>query len=240
MYHHATNSLVSNQPHPESKGQLPGKHFTDGPAMAPRFHTVTAAIMHYVRTIPNGLAAIDHSKPGCHQISYADLGRRSRRLALALRAAGVGSGDRVPLVVKRGIDMVVGITAILRCGAQYVPLDGGVAPKGTIQRVVEQSACKVVLCLPSTARRLSELELGCSKILIIGEEPVDTHFEQGCDGSESIPGESSPTPESGCYIIYTSGKQIKQRSRAQNTELGIVNIHKCRNYGDSERSGCYP
>jgi len=207
MSHNSTNSFGSN-PQPGIGDQIPGEHFTNGPNLVPRFPTVTAAILHYIRVIPNEVAAIDHAEAGRRQITYSELGRRSRCLAKSLQAAGVGPGDRVPLVVKRGIDMVVGIAAILRCGAQYVPLDGGVAPKGTLQRVIEQSAGKVVVCLRSTSHRVDNLDLGDSRVIIIDQGTSDISDIEDNGYAELLPGES-PTSESGCYIIYTSGMSLE-------------------------------
>lgn len=207
MFHNSIKSSGSN-PQPGIGDQIPGEYFTNGPNLVPRFPTVTAAILHYIRVIPNEVAAIDHADAGHRQITYSELGRRSRRLAKSLQAAGVGPGDMVPLVVKRGIDMVVGIAAILRCGAQYVPLDGGVAPKGTLQRVIEQSAGKVVLCLRSTTHRVDNLDLGDSRVIIIDQVTPGNSDMEDNDQAELLSGES-PTSDSGCYIIYTSGMSFE-------------------------------
>ena len=67
------------------------------------------------------------------ELSYHELASRVQSLATQLQELGVGPGTRIPLVVKRGMEMVVGIWAVLSCGAQYVPLDGGVVPESTIR-----------------------------------------------------------------------------------------------------------
>ena len=211
--------LNGNRPNgqPTARGRYPDENFTNGPKVVPRFPTVTAAIMHHIRTAPDAVAAVDHSAAGHPQISYAELGLRSRHLMRTLLNAGVGPGERVPLVAKRGIDMLVGIVAILRCGAQYVPLDGGVTPTASLQRVVEQSASKAVVCLQSTSRRLDELELGDSKPVIIGQQDPSSEqgaeiqasdHDHGYDHDDEQAGEKNTTPESGCYVIYTSGKHL--------------------------------
>lgn len=208
---HDTIKPFGSSPQLAVDGPLPGDHFTNGPSLPPRFSTVTAALLHFIHTIPNEVAAIDHTeRPRPRQISYAELGCRSRRLAHCLRRAGVGHGDTVPLVVRRGIDMVVGITAILLCGGQYVPIDGGVAPRGTLQRVIEQSTAKAIVCLRSTLHRLDELELGGAQAIVVDDEEVTGGLAtDDSGGTEMVLGES-PTAESGCYIIYTSGTSTEQ------------------------------
>lgn len=184
-------------------GDLPGPHFTDGPSVQPRFPTVTAAILHHVLTIPDQVAAVDHSSTEPLTITYGELGSRAAHLAKYLRSVDVQPGDRIPFVARRGIDMLVGIVAILCCGAQYVPLDGKVAPKDTILRVTEQSGSAVVLCLESTAHRVAELDMEKCRPVVVEEharlEPINyrAYIEENLAGLT--------TEESGCYVIYTSG-----------------------------------
>ena len=187
---------------------LPGPYFTNGLCVSPRFPTVSAAILHHVLTIPDQTAAVDHSTPEPRTMTYAELGNRAVHLAKALRSANVRPGDRVPFVARRGLEMLVGIVAILSCGAQYVPLDGKVAPKATIQRVVEQSGSEVVLCLESTANRVTELEREDCKPVTVEEhtrnlEPISyrSYIEEELAGLT--------TEESGCYVIYTSGTSLR-------------------------------
>lgn len=60
---------------------------------------------------------------GAQPWTYRELDERSNRLAHALRARGMGRGERVGLCLGRDADMVVALLAVLKCGAAYVPLD---------------------------------------------------------------------------------------------------------------------
>lgn len=193
-----------------SGNMLPGPHFTSGPSILPRFPTITAAIFHHVFTIPDQTAAIDHSSPEPRTVTYAELGSRAVHLAKFLRSVDVRPGDRVPFVARRGIDMLVGIVAILSCGAQYVPMDGKVVPRETLRRVVEQSGSNVVLCLEETAHRVTELEMEKCMPVVVEEHSVDlepisyrSHYEEHLAGLT--------TEDSGCYVIYTSGTTGKPK-----------------------------
>ncbi|KAK2059679.1 AMP-binding enzyme [Colletotrichum caudatum] len=173
--------------------------FTQGPRIRPRFPTVTAAFYHHAETHRDVTAARDLSAQHVGVITYGDLARRANQLSRKLTSLGVRPGDRIPLVVKRGIDMLVGIFAVLSCGAQYVPLDGGVVPDSTLRFVLEQAGGKHVLCLRSTKHRFETLGSPCD-ILVIDEDLGESE-----ETSEAIPFHDLAKPEHGCYVIYTSG-----------------------------------
>ncbi|KAK4031740.1 hypothetical protein C8A01DRAFT_41812 [Parachaetomium inaequale] len=177
-------------------------HFTTGPAASCPFPTATAAIRHAASSHPDSVAAIDLSQAVRREISYAQLEVRAQRLAQRLRAAGVGPGNRVPLVVRRSIEMLVGIYAILLCGAQYVPLDGGIVTRATLQTVISQSGGGLVVCTGAAKRRLhnadADIVQNC-RLLCVEDE-----LERGGE-DEAVESIDLATPEGGCYVIYTSG-----------------------------------
>jgi amino acid adenylation domain-containing protein len=62
------------------------------------------------------------SDPG-GSVTHAELRRRADGLAWALYRSGIGPGDRVGILLPRGVDLGVAILGTLRCGAAYVPVD---------------------------------------------------------------------------------------------------------------------
>ncbi|KAL6407505.1 AMP-binding enzyme [Ilyonectria robusta] len=165
------------------------------------FPTLTAAFYHHVQHYPDTVAARDLSLQPPLETTYAQLGMLSQSLAHRLHNLGVRPGDRVPLVVTRSTEMLVGIFAILSCGAQYVPLDGGVVPDTTLQLVLKQTQAKVALCLRSTARRVTAMkDVQCQIVLI------DVELELTVDDAQVATQRLDlASAESGCYVIYTSG-----------------------------------
>ncbi|CRK17808.1 hypothetical protein BN1723_017577, partial [Verticillium longisporum] len=95
--------------------------------------------------------------------------------------------------------MLVGIISILTCGAQYVPLDGGVVPDSTLRFVLEQTGGRTVLVLRSTQHRLAGS--GVSNVIAIDGDDVP----EADDYEKSTTPQDLATSDSGCYVIYTSG-----------------------------------
>ncbi|MFD0401614.1 non-ribosomal peptide synthetase [Kitasatospora sp. NPDC127121] len=60
---------------------------------------------------------------GTARLDFAELDLRTAALARALRAHGVGRGDRVGVHLARTADLPVALLAVWRAGAAYVPLD---------------------------------------------------------------------------------------------------------------------
>ncbi|KAJ0422238.1 hypothetical protein BJY00DRAFT_79653 [Aspergillus carlsbadensis] len=166
------------------------------------FPTVHHAFIHHAMRTPEEIALRDHSGDPTKEITYGELLRQSQLVAAQLKQNGVKSGDRVLLLVKRSTEMVAGILGILMAGAQYVPMDGCVAPDHTLQCAVGQCNITVGLCLRQFAPRLRDMNV-LSSILVLEE----VLLEQTCINSETTPSEiiCEGDGHSGCYVIYTSG-----------------------------------
>ncbi|KAL3953883.1 hypothetical protein ACCO45_011839 [Purpureocillium lilacinum] len=193
---------VSRKPSPRDV-----ESFTRGETVACPFPTLTAAFYHHAATYP------------CpRELTYRELAGHAQILALRLRALGVQPHQRIPLVVKRGLEMVVGIWAILSCGAQYVPLDGGVVPDSTVRHVVEQSEGEIVLCLASTEHRIRNLFPSLTPVLI---DQCMANYPTGAFAADHWI--DLATPDAGCYVIYTSGTTGKPKG-VDVTHKNVANL----------------
>ena len=90
------------------------------------------ALLHQLLTSsadadPARAAVVD----GDRTITYGDLDRASNQLARFLIEIGVRRADRVGLYLEKSIESVIGIYAVLKAGAVYVPVD----PQAPILRV---------------------------------------------------------------------------------------------------------
>ncbi|PNY29399.1 Nonribosomal peptide synthetase 5 [Tolypocladium capitatum] len=172
--------------------------FSHGELVDRPFPTLTAAFYHQASSYPSSVAVRDLSGVTPRELTYRDLAGHAQALALRLRGLGVQPHQRVPLVVKRGLEMLVGIWAILSCGAQYIPLDGGIVPDSTIRHVVDQSEGEIVLCLSSTEHRIRNLFPGLIPVAI--DRCMTAQADFSTDHWIDL-----AFPHSGCYVIYTSG-----------------------------------
>ncbi len=105
--------------------------------------------------VHHGIEARARSQPGAiavqdgeRSITYADLEERASRLAYHLRSRGVARGDAVGLCVVRSIEMIVGMLALFKAGAAYVPLDPS-DPGELLRHIVKDAALTHVVTQPS-------------------------------------------------------------------------------------------
>ncbi len=130
-------------------------------------------------------------------ITYAELEKRSNRLARRLASLGVGAEVRVGLCLDRSLDRVVATLAILKAGGAYVPLDPNY-PAARLDYLLRDTAAPVVIAdergravLPATAAIVLSLDL--EREALAAESP------------EALAEERSAGPDGLAYVIYTSG-----------------------------------
>ncbi|MCQ9427552.1 AMP-binding protein, partial [Pseudomonas sp. LJDD11] len=127
-------------------------------------------------------------------LSYGELNQRANQLAHYLRSQGVVPDSRVAICVERGIEMVVGLLAIMKAGGGYVPLDPA-DPAERIAYMLEDSAPAAVLAQSATLDLVS-----AAGVTVINLDQPDWQ-----DQSVSNPVIEGLTPAHLAYVIYTSG-----------------------------------
>ncbi|KAK7056764.1 hypothetical protein VNI00_002481 [Paramarasmius palmivorus] len=156
------------------------------------FQCVHHAFESFVSSHPLNIAVEDFEE----KITYADLDHQANALATRLRGMGIGRGSRVCLLVERCIRMVVGILAVLKAGAAYVPLDGNVASDKTIEHVLRDSQGAAVLVLSKFMDRvITNIPVICLEDALSGDNLR----------SEWTKPEDHASADDSVYIIYTSG-----------------------------------
>ncbi|MFJ4157612.1 amino acid adenylation domain-containing protein, partial [Pseudomonas sp. NPDC089752] len=90
---------------------------------------------------------------GDRLLSYAELDAQANRLAHYLRAQGAGPDRLVGISVQRSVEMVVGLLAILKAGAAYVPLDPEY-PEERLAYMIEDSGIELLLTQQALLDRL--------------------------------------------------------------------------------------
>ncbi|WP_448650796.1 amino acid adenylation domain-containing protein [Pseudomonas fluorescens] len=158
-----------------------------------------------VERAPNALAV----KAGDQALTYGELNQRANRLAHHLRELGVRPDSRVGICVERGLDMVIGLFAILKAGGGYVPLDPAY-PSERIAYMLQDSAPVVVLAQGATRE-------------LLGEVPViDLDHDTWQHQPASNPHVPGLTAQHQAYVIYTSGS-TGQPKGVINEHAGVVN-----------------
>ncbi len=126
-------------------------------------------------------------------LTYAELDRRSSRLARRLAAAGVGPEVRAALLAQRSPAMIVGLLGILKAGGAYVPLDPSY-PADRLAWMLADSQARVLLGQPELLAELPEEMEGTTVIPLT----VDPEAFEG-------PEPPGPLPDGLAYVMYTSG-----------------------------------
>jgi amino acid adenylation domain-containing protein len=144
-----------------------------------------------VQRTPDAVAVVYDDQ----QLSYAELDQRSNQLAQHLRTLGLGLEDRVALCLPRSLEMLVGMLAILKVGAAYVPLDPQY-PSERLSFMLEDAGVSALLTAEALVERLPQTDVPLVRLdadwpLIARESavaPVVAHH-----------------PQQLAYLIYTSG-----------------------------------
>ena len=140
---------------------------------------------------PDAVAVADEAGP----LSYREVDARANRLARALLATGSGSPCRVAICLERGPDLVVGLLAILKSGAAYLPLD----PELPAERLHAMLADASVERLLTSERLLSRLPADGLEVLCVDRDRARIA------GHADAPVEPGEGADDVAYVMYTSG-----------------------------------
>jgi fatty-acyl-CoA synthase len=149
------------------------------------------------RKTPNRTAVVHHDTT----VTYAELYRRTTRLAHALRARGVRRGDRIAYLGPNHPSFLETLFAAGTLGAVFVPLNTRLAgPEIAYQ--LSDSGAKILVYGPSHAGLVAGLP---------GNTDVRTYLEVGAEYDDAVAeGMDEPIDEpvgadDTCLILYTSG-----------------------------------
>jgi acetyl-CoA synthetase len=129
-----------------------------GPEWATWFRGATlnvaeACVHRHARQRPAAPAAIFHGEDGSRrELTFAELSTEVTRLAEALARAGIGSGDRVGLLLPMSPEAAIASHACAHLGAVQVPVFSGFGPSAVAERLAHAGA-KAVICSDGTLRR---------------------------------------------------------------------------------------
>ena len=148
-------------------------------------------------------------RSGAVDLTYRELDAAAERLAARLRRRGAGPETFVGICLERSPELIVGLLAILKAGAAYVPLDP-TYPSTRLEFIVNDAALRAIV----TARRhVERLPLKHAPLVFIDadEDREDPDHHRG---------DPTAVTNRGCaYLMYTSGStgqpkgvQVEHRS----------------------------
>ncbi|PBP85245.1 non-ribosomal peptide synthetase, partial [Pseudomonas syringae] len=164
--------------------------FNDTALDYPQQQTIHGLFEAQVERTPDDVALV-HGK---QRLTYRELNEQANRLAHALRKQGVQPDSRVGICVERGVEMVIGLLAILKAGGGYVPLDPAY-PVERIAYMLQDSAPAAVLAQTATQGLLADVSVPV----------INLDLSDWQDQSVQNPQVQGLTSAHLAYLIYTSG-----------------------------------
>lgn len=146
-----------------------------------------------------------------NQITYTELNRSANRLASYLAKQGACEDKSVALFVERGFDMIIGLLAISKTGATYLPLDP-IYPKARLFLIVDDAKPVIMLSQYSLKDSIPETK---AKIVYIDDR---SEYSEEPDQNLSFGNPAKPG-----YILYTSGSTGKPKG-VPVTQHAVVNL----------------
>ncbi|MEN0140435.1 MAG: amino acid adenylation domain-containing protein, partial [Rhodococcus sp. (in: high G+C Gram-positive bacteria)] len=147
-------------------------------------------------------------------LSYAEFDERANRLARYLISCGVGPESRVVLAMRRSLDLVVGMYAVVKAGGAYVPVDPD-HPADRIGYVLDSAQ---PVCVLSTSGDRGGMSDGFPVVEIDGLDVSGFSGGRVSDADRLGPLRAANT----AYVIFTSGSTGKPKGVAV-PHAGIVN-----------------
>ncbi|MBD2798088.1 amino acid adenylation domain-containing protein, partial [Xenorhabdus sp. 18] len=137
---------------------------------------------------------------GDSQLSYAELNRHANQLAHHLIASGVRPDDRIAICAERSLELIIGLYAILKAGAGYIPLD----PEYPAERLAYQLSDSKPVLLLTQQHLQARLPIQDTPVWLLDDE---THRNQVVKQPNHNPDarQMGLQPHHLAYIIYTSG-----------------------------------
>ncbi|MDU8422072.1 amino acid adenylation domain-containing protein, partial [Pseudomonas syringae] len=164
--------------------------FNDTALEYPQQQTIHGLFEAQVERTPDDVAIVH----GEQRLTYRELNEQANRLAHALRKQGVQPDSRVGICVERGVEMVVGLLAILKAGGGYVPLDPAY-PAERIAYMLQDSVPAAVLAQSATEALLTDVSVPV----------INLDLNDWQDESVQNPQVPGLTSAHLAYLIYTSG-----------------------------------
>jgi acetyl-CoA synthetase len=137
------------------------------------------------------------------KISYAEMARRSDRMANYLRSLGVARGDRVMLMLPNRVELWELMLALIKLGAVMVPTTMLVTADDLADRIA-RGAIRHVVAQASEAGKFAALD-GFGRISVGGRVKGWHALEDGAQASEAFTPDGETLATDPLLLYFTSG-----------------------------------
>ena len=157
-----------------------------------------------------GRPAIIHARPdgGIDTVSYGTLRAQSNRLANALRAHGIGRGERVAILLPQTPEAVIAHIAIYKLGAVALPLALLFGPDALAYRLANSGA-RALITNAQGLEKLAGIEEGASDLKLVvsidGDADGATGFASLLQAASDSFDPEDTYADDPAMMIYTSG-----------------------------------
>lgn len=136
-------------------------------------------------------------------LNYAELNERANRLARMMISEGVGPEQFVALALPRSLEMAVGLLAVLKAGAAYLPLDPDY-PADRIAFMLKDAQPAFIMTNTKAANHIPPVE-NVPKIVLDDPELAEKLNTYPAENPKNKDRTQPLTPLNTAYVIYTSG-----------------------------------
>jgi len=202
-----------------------------------RMNYVVSAVDRHLAERAGEVALVWEGDDGAtRSLTYGELAAEVNRLSNALRALGIGKGDRVGIFLPMLAETAIATLACSRIGAIFVPMFSGYGPDAVATRINDASARLLitadgfyrrgaVVSMKATADAALEQTTSIERVLVVRRTGADVPWTAGRDvwWHDIVPTqpdacEPEDTAADDPYmLIYTSGTTGKPK--------GAVHVH---------------
>ncbi len=200
-----------------------------------------------IRPLPESLKAHAERSPArvafacdLRAVTYAELERRTGRLAAYLARTGLERGDRVAICLGNGVEMVESVLATVRAGAVGVPLNPR-SSDAELDHFLQDSGASVLITDPARLTRLHRLHPDTGqprpRVVLTGTGPVPADAPDGtvlletAVADEATPGPLEPRDDLGldepAWMLYTSGTTHRPKGVLSTQRAALWSVAAC-------------
>lgn len=160
----------------------------------PTDKTVVDLFEEQVEKTPDSIAVVFEDQ----ELTYRKLNEKANQLAWYLKERGACSGMIIGICLNRSLELIIGLIAILKVGAAYLPIDPNY-PQDRISYMLEDSNSKMLL-----TNSINKINISIPKIII--DLTSDIYSSFSTNNLNTLLNSNNII-----YLIYTSGSTGKPK-----------------------------